>query len=211
LRSGGLSGNHNGFPIFLLLGFYCALGGCATYKNVPVDTSRESLQVAKIPLRAGLYLSESFRQYSYGFHAIDQVIYMEDRFMKFGESLTKISKDVVGKAFTSHVVIERLDHLTDLKDVDVIVIPEIYYIKAMRYSLNSVALVRIKWTIKDVHENIHFVDTFTSDIKENERGDKGFFRACSLAMADQYKKTLVGITKYKWWEHVNRRVQCPPQ
>lgn len=157
-------------------------------------------EIEKIPLRAGLYLNQYFRDFRKG------SIFL-------GYSFTKAAEEIANKAFEEVVAIDTRDPDLIPKNIEAIVIPEIEKVYGVnpaedpnRFGHYGTILVRIKWSIFDMKGRILYMNTFESEAKVRKTFStpKGFdTRLCEAytqAIKDNFEKAFISISSTNWWK-----------
>ena len=157
------------------------------------DYELQEVSSPKIPLRVGLYMAPSFRNYL-------------DNRIQLGEGMRKGAEEAARKAFEDVVMIDSLSSAEiPRREIKAIASPEIVGAgivldptliqTSIRYQIT------VKWTIWSPDGKIIYMNTF--------RGE-GISRAhfpsietsTTLAAKEQYDKFLAHIVSHRWWEAI---------
>jgi hypothetical protein len=199
------------FFISLLLSL-CCFACAAPLITLPKDFEMSAQAIKdKIPLNAGLYLKPSFRNYTskYGY------TYM------MGDALSSGCERMIRNIFQDVILIDEMDTNLSLRNIDVIVVPEV--ISISYYQLKAVEGYRtrqgfdrmtIRWDIvspggKNIYTttiaNELIYESIKSLIITEETGKERML----LLLNNQFRKAqddiyLGGWWKKQWWRDPNQ-------
>ena len=186
-------------PYCLTITLSLLLVGCAPrYVEFPITSPTRSDGIRKIPLRAGLYMSNSFKE-------LTQIMYVVDYtsvFGRFGPAFAKGAESMAKEAFEDVVILDHPEQAA-VKKTNILIIPEIDFI-GFDYTA-STATIKIKWSIKDIGGKVLYLNTFIGegDGKGTSiRYPTKLANACTRAIEDHFRKALDGILKTRWWEDI---------
>jgi hypothetical protein len=201
---------------FLLIAVLLMFAGCyKIYLNQMPDAMDMSFQQKeKIPLRAGLYMTEDFKNYT-----SEWEVAFGKHLFPIGRMLQDGSKRMVAAAFQDMVILSSLDEAKARK-VDVVIAPEV---ESSEFTLGgatmlgpTISMVMIKWTASDSEGNIIWADTFEGHGQVKvEKGVKYVKRYgvsrygvpieyMGLAVEDSFRKAYEEMSSSGWWRKIKR-------
>jgi hypothetical protein len=169
--------------------------------SIAMEFPIQSHVIAKIPLRAGLYIDKKFKDIPIPQCDICHTknFSESDLSIKFIEALNKGIETMTDKAFREVVIVDQLGPVP--KEVNVLIIPEIDFIGSYHIDGSTAPVkIKMKWTIKDINGKVLYMNTFIGEGIRKKEYRYGF--PCYLAIEDQLNKAFNGITESKWWEAV---------
>ncbi len=134
-------------------------GGCykVYYNSQPSVLDVSFQQQQKIPLRAGLYMPEDFRNYTH-----EWKVEFGKHVFPLGEMLQDGSKKMIAAAFREMVVLASPDE-AKAQGVNIVITPRVEsaeYVYETKFKGPPISMVIIKWTALDQEGNILWADTF---------------------------------------------------
>jgi len=189
--------------LFIILTFFV---GC--YKiyehHMPTAVDMSFQQRQKIPLRAGLYMSEDFLHYSYEWE-----VEFGKHVFPIGAILQNGSKDMIKAAFQDMIIVLSPEE-ANTKRVDVVISPSVetvilpYELKMRAY---QDAGIFIKWMISDIEGNPIWVETIEGNSHlEKERlyqtREELMDKSLQLAIENQFQKSFQKIVSSNWWASI---------
>ena len=199
--------SHRFHRLFFSIVILSFLFSCSINKKVEINQPIIVKGIEKIPLRAGIYLNQEFRNFVKTNRIGDVVIYM-------GESLSKGAEEIVDKAFREVVILHTKDLGLMPKEVQVLILPEIEKIYGgvqgeIVAGWKDIVLVRIKWTIMDRNGKILYMNTFASEAEyKRKQFTSGSTRvtwiceAYAKAIENNLQEAFVSITSTRWWHSI---------
>jgi hypothetical protein len=202
----------------VFIGILILLIGCRTaYKKIEPNLLISVESKDKIPLRAGLYLDRRLINFSKG-PGSAEIAYIEGK-IDMGEALSRGAEVLAKKSFKEVVVVYTMESRSLPKELDVLVFPEIdkiyggYHAEMISaFQAYPEVVVRIKWNIMDVNNNLRtlYMNTFTGEAKyRRQPAATSFSRLCEAytkAIEDQFSKAYIGISSTNWWKSIEKNV-----
>jgi hypothetical protein len=180
------------------------LSACAT-ENVSLskDINIASIELGdRIPLKAGLYFSQMFRNAKYEIQA-------EQRFgevVSVGDALQDGSEKIIRNIFQEMLILEPLDSTFSepAKKYDVIVAPEVikmdYEIATKPFKTWFIVHTVIKWNIASPEGKEIYVSTIKSDEVETDK-PKHLEVCIKESLENNFQKAQEDIYKSNWWKN----------
>lgn len=172
-------------------------------RTIPRDFGMQNAEIRdKIPLRAGLYLTPSFKNFSYRYAWAHPVYVL----ISMGVALEGGSIRALKNIFKEVVLIDGID-LDPLKEkIDVVVTPEIVMVEVKHGASTYERDVRtsIKWSIVSVEGKEIYMNTVTGEgsfkiamtrSRTRDEAVAGYTRA----LQDHFLKAQDDIYSSKWW------------
>jgi hypothetical protein len=200
--------------IFLALSMVAAVSaGCyRLYLNQLPDTLDMSFQQReKIPLRAGLYMTEDYKNYTsewareFGKHVFP-----------IGKMLEDGSRKMITVAFRDMVILSSPDEAA-AREADIVIAPEVesadYDYESPSWLESPFSMVIIKWKASDPEGNVIWANTFEGKgraqiAQGTRRGGKEVNKYgiaidnFGLAIEDSLRKAYEEISSSGWWKAV---------
>ncbi|MCL5885366.1 MAG: hypothetical protein M1377_08550 [Deltaproteobacteria bacterium] len=179
--------------ILAMLGF----SGCTIHHNVSENLNIENPSAAKIPLRAGLYVSSEMKN-------LEAPQPNKVHRIHVGEGLARGAEKAYRATFDEVLIID--DSVTDMARLDIDVIASGLVTKAHWIDISSrrVCTTTIKWTIADKKGDDLYVNTITGE-GTTKHFTKAIFEKCFTAsIEDHYNKLVRHLTSVNWWQSLKK-------
>lgn len=167
------------------------------------DYTMEVTAESKIPLRAGLYMNSSFRNY-----ALDKPNLFGPRYgpLHLGESMSSGAERALKAVFEEVVTLDGLVSDPSKYEIKLLVSPEIIDTNLelhMGERAKITCQVVCKWSFARPNGKIVYLNTFVGEITHQGSilGILSSYADCmTLAIQNHYNKFLANIRSVKWWE-----------
>jgi hypothetical protein len=187
-----------------LLSIILSLTSCATNEPVLIPNNIDITSTEfnnKIPLRAGLYLSQQYRN---AFYPIRQIQVFIGTALA-GDALSYNSEKIMRNIFQEVIILDSMGNIPGLADrkYDVIVSPEIVTLRSdlggsTRWTCWCLAQTSIKWNIVSPEGKEIYISTIKSD---EIKIPKGYYVDCiQTSLKDLFQKSQEDIYKNNWWK-----------
>lgn len=190
---------------FLYLSIILYLTSCATTEQItiPKEINISSAELSnKIPLRAGLYFNQDFRNAKYPMH-IRQYLFGT---ASTGDALCNSSEKIMRNIFQEILIVDPLEKTSApaTKKYDVIIAPEVvkldYELESAPFKYWCIVQTVIKWNIASPEGKEIYVSTIKSDEVKIYKPDNR--EVCiKQSLENNFQKAQEDIYTNSWWKN----------
>lgn len=176
----------------------CATGQLTIPKEIDIPSTELS---NKIPLKAGLYLSQYFRTLKAPLQ-IKKIVF---DYISVGDTFCNSSEKIMKNIFQEVIILDPMESPSDstTKKYDVIVAPELFILEtdllgSTRFNYWCLAQTVIKWKIASPEGKDIYISTVKSDEIKIHKGE--FVECIKLSLKDNFQKAQEDIYMNSWWK-----------
>jgi hypothetical protein len=156
----------------------------------------------KIPLRAGIYVSQNTMAPISMWYYHDQPNRLSPPVVVVN-AMSNAFDTIMDRSFKQVSKLSKSDLTATQENIDVIVIPELTELKYTFVDIGVLAqrikvTLKMKWSIKDRNNKILYMNTFSTETIGDKR--EPIEKIHEKAITDNFNQAYLAITSSRWWQ-----------